>query len=201
MGTPLDDAALDVIFRGARSQNKWRDDPVSDEQLLALYDLMRWGPTSANSFPLRIMFVKSPAAKERLKALVLAGNQPKVAAAPVTAILGYDTQFYELLPRLFPHTDARSWFVDKPDFAEASASATAVCKGRTLSSRRGRSGSTRGRCPASTTRRSTGSSSPAGGSSRTSCARWGTATRRACSSGCPARPSARCARSCRPLGD
>jgi 3-hydroxypropanoate dehydrogenase len=121
MGTPLDDAALDVIFRSARTQNKWLSEPVSDEQLHTLYDLMRWGPTSANSFPLRIVFVKSPAAKERLEALVLAGNKPKVAAAPVTAILGYDTQFYELLPRLFPHADARAWFVDKPDFAEASA--------------------------------------------------------------------------------
>ena len=94
MGTPLDDAALDVIFRSARTQNKWLGEPVSDEQLHTLYDLMRWWPTSANSFPLRIVFVKSPAAKERLKALVLAGNKPKVAAAPVTAILGYDTQFY-----------------------------------------------------------------------------------------------------------
>jgi 3-hydroxypropanoate dehydrogenase len=106
MGTPLNDAALDVIFRTARTQNKWLDEPVSDEQLQALYDLMRWGPTSANCLPLRIVFVKSPASKERLKALVLAGNQPKVAAAPVTAILGYDTRFYEWLP---------------PDFAEATA--------------------------------------------------------------------------------
>jgi 3-hydroxypropanoate dehydrogenase len=87
MGTPLDDAALDVIFRSARTQNKWLSEPVSDEQLHTLYDLMRWGPTSANSFPLRIVFVKSPAAKERLKALVLAGNQAKVAAAPVTVAL------------------------------------------------------------------------------------------------------------------
>jgi nitroreductase len=121
MSRSLDDAALDVIFRAARSQNKWRDEPVSDEQLQALYQLMRWGPTSANAFPLRIVFVRSPAAKERLKLLVLAGNQAKVTAAPVTAILGYDTRFYEWLPRLFPHADARSWFVDKPDFAETTA--------------------------------------------------------------------------------
>src|SRR5262245_4589212 len=112
MGTSVDDAALDAIFRTARTQNKWRDEPVSDEQLQALYDLMRWGPTSANSFPLRIVFVKSPTAKERLKPLILAGNQPRVGAAPVTAILGYDTLFYEWLPRLFPHADARSWFID-----------------------------------------------------------------------------------------
>ena len=121
MGTSLDDAALDAMFRTARTQNRWLDQPVSDEQLQALYDLMRWGPTSANSFPVRIVFVTSPAAKERLKPLVLAGNQQKVMTAPVTAILGYDTQFYDWLPRLFPHADARSWFLDKPEFADATA--------------------------------------------------------------------------------
>jgi 3-hydroxypropanoate dehydrogenase len=121
MGTPLDDAALDAIFRQARTQNKWLDEPVSNDQLVALYDLMRWGPTSANCFPVRIVFVASPAAKERLKPLVLEGNRPKVMSAPVTAILGYDTRFYEWLPRLFPHADARSWFIDKPAFAEATA--------------------------------------------------------------------------------
>ena len=121
MGTSLDDAALDAMFRTARTQNGWLDQPVSDEQLQALYDLMRWGPTSANSFPVRIVFVTSPTAKERLKPLVLAGNQQKVMTAPVTAILGYDTQFYDWLPRLFPHADARSWFLDKPGFAEATA--------------------------------------------------------------------------------
>ena len=121
MGTPLDDAALDTIFRTARTQNKWLDKPVSREQLVALYELMRWGPTSANCFPIRIVFVMTPAAKERLKSLVLEGNREKVMTAPVTAILGYDTQFYDWLPRLFPHVDARSWFVDKPDFAETTA--------------------------------------------------------------------------------
>ena len=121
MGTSLDDAALDAMFRTARTQNGWLDQPVSDEQLQALYDLMRWGPTSANSFPVRIVLVTSPAARERLKPLVLAGNQQKVMTAPVTAILGYDTQFYDWLPRLFPHADARSWFLDKPEFAEATA--------------------------------------------------------------------------------
>ena len=121
MGMSLEDAALDAMFRTARTQNRWLDQPVSDEQLQGLYDLMRWGPTSANSFPVRIVFVTSPAAKERLKPLVLAGNQQKVMTAPVTAILGYDTQFYDWLPRLFPHADARSWFLDKPEFAEATA--------------------------------------------------------------------------------
>jgi 3-hydroxypropanoate dehydrogenase len=121
MGTPLDDAALDAIFRSARTQNAWRGEPVSDDELVALYDLMRWGPTSANCFPIRVVFVRSPEAKERLKALVFPGNQAKVEAAPVTALLGYDTQFYEWLPRLFPHVDARAWFVDRPDFAQTTA--------------------------------------------------------------------------------
>ena len=102
MATPLDDTALDVIFRQARTQNKWLDTPVSNDQLMALYDLMRWGPTSANSFPVRIVFVASPAAKQRLVPLVLEGNREKVLNAPVTAILGFDTKFHDWLPRLFP---------------------------------------------------------------------------------------------------
>ena len=121
MATPLDDSALDTIFRKARSQNKWFDKPVSREQLVALFDLMRWGPTSANCFPVRIVFVTTPAAKERLRPLVLEGNRQKVTDAPVTAIIGYDTRFYDWLPRLFPHVDARSWFIDKPGFAETTA--------------------------------------------------------------------------------
>jgi len=121
MGTPLDDATLDVLFRTARTQNKWLGTPVSNDQLLALHDLMRWGPTSANCFPARIVFVTTPAAKDRLVPLVLEGNRQKVMAAPATAIIGYDTRFYDWLPRLFPHVDARSWFVDKPAFAEATA--------------------------------------------------------------------------------
>jgi 3-hydroxypropanoate dehydrogenase len=121
MGALLDDSALDITFRTARTQNKWLDKPVSEEQLVALYEIMRWGPTSANCFPIRIAFLTSPAAKERLLPRVFEGNRPKVMAAPVTAILGYDTKFYDWLPRLFPHTDARSWFVDKPDFAATTA--------------------------------------------------------------------------------
>ena len=113
MRTPLDDAALDVIFRQARTQNKWLDKPVSNDQLVALYDLMRWGPTSANCFPVRIVFATSRGAKKRLRPLILEGNRQKVMSAPATAILGYDTKFYEWLPRLFPHVDARAWFIDK----------------------------------------------------------------------------------------
>ena len=121
MSVPVDDAALDQLFRKARTQNKWLDKPVSNEQLIAIYDLMKWGPTSANSFPIRIVFVTTPEGRKRLAPLVFEGNRPKVTSAPVTAILGYDLQFYDWLPRLFPHRDMRSAFVDKPQFAEASA--------------------------------------------------------------------------------
>jgi 3-hydroxypropanoate dehydrogenase len=117
----LDDEALDTLFRNARSHNKWHDTPVATEELVAIYDLMKWGATSANSFPVRIVFVTTFAAKERLKPLVFEGNRPKVMAAPATAIIGYDTRFYDWLPRLFPHRDMRSNFVDKPQFAETSA--------------------------------------------------------------------------------
>ena len=121
MAIRIDDSALDTLFRSARTQNKWLDEPVTQEQLVQLYDVMKWGPTSANAFPIRIVFVNTPAAKERLKPLVSEGNRPKVAAAPVSAILGYDTKFYDWLPRLFPHRDMRSGFLDKPQYAETTA--------------------------------------------------------------------------------
>jgi nitroreductase len=121
MGIPIDDAALDTLFRTARTQNKWLDKPVSNDQLEALYELMKWGPTSANGFPIRIVFISSEAAKKRLLPFVFEGNRPKVSSAPVTAILGYDVEFYEWLPRLFPHRDMRSAFLGKPQFAEVAA--------------------------------------------------------------------------------
>ncbi len=109
----LDDAALDQLFRNARTYNAWLPKPVAPETLRALYDLMKWGPTSANTSPLRIVFVQSAAAKERLAACMNPGNVEKTRLAPVTAVLGMDLEFYEKLPRLFPHTDARSWFAGK----------------------------------------------------------------------------------------
>jgi 3-hydroxypropanoate dehydrogenase len=121
MSVRLDDATLDALFRAARTQNKWLDKPVTNDQLIELYDLMKWGPTSANGFPIRIVFTASSDARKRLAALVFEGNRPKVLAAPVTAILGYDVEFYEWLPRLFPHRDMRSAFVGKPQFAEIAA--------------------------------------------------------------------------------
>lgn len=102
--------ALDIIFRDARSYNGWQDKPVSDEQIAAIYDLMKMGPTSANMQPARIVWVKSPEAKQKLADCAAEGNKAKILAAPVTAIIGYDIDFHEELPWLFPHTDAKSWF-------------------------------------------------------------------------------------------
>jgi 3-hydroxypropanoate dehydrogenase len=99
----IDDAALDALFLKARTQNGWLDRPVSDGELQALYDIMRFGPTSANSCPARIVFIRTPAAKARLIPALSPGNVDKTKAAPVTAIIGYDTRFYELTPKLFPH--------------------------------------------------------------------------------------------------
>ncbi len=106
----LDDRALDVLFRKARTHNAWQNRDVPDAVLHQIYNLTKMGPTSANCSPLRIVYVKSPAAKEKLLACLDKGNIDKTKSAPVTAILAYDVQFYELLPQLFPHTDAKSWF-------------------------------------------------------------------------------------------
>jgi 3-hydroxypropanoate dehydrogenase len=121
MTARLDAPALAQLFTEARTHNAWQDKQVSDALLRDLVELMRWAPTSANTSPARILFVKSPEAKARLKPLLMEGNIDKTMAAPVTAIIGHDLEFYEHLPRLFPHADARSWFVGKPDFIATSA--------------------------------------------------------------------------------
>lgn len=118
---PFSSASLDQLFRSARSQNAWQDKPVADSLLEDLHQLMKWGPTSANCWPLRVVYVKSPEAKARLIPLLMEGNRAKVQAAPVTALLGMDMAFYEQLPMLFPHTDAKSWFVGNPALIEATA--------------------------------------------------------------------------------
>ena len=109
------------LFDHARTQNGFTDEPVSEATLRQLYEMMKWGPTSANSSPARIVFVTSPEAKEKLLACVSPGNLEKTRAAPVTAIIGMDLVFYEKLPHLFPHADARSWFVGKKEFADTTA--------------------------------------------------------------------------------
>ncbi len=106
----LDQDALDTLFINARSHNGWLDQDVSNEQIQQIYELMKFGPTAANNCPARLTFVKSIQAKEKLKAHLDEGNVEKSMAAPVIAIISYDIEFYEKLPFLFPHTDARSWY-------------------------------------------------------------------------------------------
>lgn len=121
MSQPLSDAALDQLFRTARTFNGYLDTPVTQDQLHAIWDVMKFGPTSANALPARIIWVQSPEAKEKLAALVSEGNAAKIRQAPVTAILGMDLEFYDHLPDLFPHADARSWFAGNDALVEATA--------------------------------------------------------------------------------
>lgn len=110
---PLDERALEQLFLSARTYTKWLHRDVPDAVLRRLVDILKMGPTSANCSPARFLFVKSKSAKERLKPYLSEGNVDKTMQAPVCVIIGYDTQFYDHLPKLFPHTDARSWFVGK----------------------------------------------------------------------------------------
>jgi|TARA_R110000824_G_scaffold118960_14_gene272016 3-hydroxypropanoate dehydrogenase len=122
MTSKLSDDALDTIFRNARTANAWTDAPVSDEEIRAVYDLMKWGPTSANMSPARFVVVKSKEAKEKLKPALTEGNLDKTLLAPATVIIGHDVEFYEHLPRLFPHSpDAKTWFNWSAEWAAAHA--------------------------------------------------------------------------------
>lgn len=121
MSEPLSDSALDQLFRTARTYNGYLDKPVSEAQLHAIWDLVKYGPTSANSLPTRIVWCVSDEAKEKLAALAMPANGEKILKAPVTAIIGMDTEFYEHLPELFPHADARSWFKGNDALAHATA--------------------------------------------------------------------------------
>jgi 3-hydroxypropanoate dehydrogenase len=114
MPQPLPQDALDQLFRTARTHNRLTGE-VGDDTLRALYDLVKMGPTTANASPARFVFVKSPEAKKRLEPALDEGNRVKTMEAPVTVIVGHDLAFYEKLPYLFPHTDAKSWFDGKPD--------------------------------------------------------------------------------------
>ncbi|HVJ55094.1 MAG TPA: malonic semialdehyde reductase [Aliidongia sp.] len=117
----IDAHAHDVLFKSARTHNGWQDKPVPADLLHRAYDLARMGPTSANCSPMRVVFVTSPEAKERLKPALSAGNLDKTMAAPTTAILANDSKFYDELPRLFPHADARSWFTGSAELAAVTA--------------------------------------------------------------------------------
>jgi 3-hydroxypropanoate dehydrogenase len=128
----LADDALDVILRKARTHRAWLDRPVPDQLLRRVYDLAAQGPTSANCSPMRVLFVRSREAKERLRPALTPGNVDKTMQAPVTAIIGHDTEFYELLPRLFPAADMRANFVGKPELIAATAFRNGTLQGAYL---------------------------------------------------------------------
>lgn len=119
--TPLDDRALDQLFREARTYNGYLDKPVSDAQLNNIWELMKLGPTSANCLPARMIWCTSDESKEKLAALSMPANAEKIRSAPVTVIIGMDMEFYELLPELFPHADAKSWFIGNDSMIQSTA--------------------------------------------------------------------------------
>jgi 3-hydroxypropanoate dehydrogenase len=121
VNAPLDDVALNQLFREARTYNGYLDKSVTEAQLNDIWELVKFGPTSANCLPARIIWCTSTAAKEKLAALAMPANGEKILQAPVTAIIGMDLEFYEQLPELFPHADARSWFVGNDELIEKTA--------------------------------------------------------------------------------
>lgn len=129
----VNDEVLDVLFRKARTYNAWLPKPVPDELLRELYEVMKWGPTSANSSPARFVFLHSAAAKERLRPALAAGNVEKTMTAPVTVIISYDLRFYDKLPKLFPHNPAmRSIFENNPQLIEQTAKRNSSLQGAYL---------------------------------------------------------------------
>lgn len=132
MSQPLSDAALDQLFRTARTYNGYLDKPVSTQQLHAIWDLVKMGPTSANMLPARIVWCTSPEAKARLAACCLPANAEKILSAPVTAIIGMDIDYHENLPWLFPHTDAKAWFDGNVPLREVSAMRNSSLQGAYL---------------------------------------------------------------------
>ena len=129
----LESAVHDLLFREARTHNKWQDKPVTDEQIHELYNLMKFGPTSANSSPARFVFIRTAAGKEKLKPALSAGNTDKTMSAPLTAIIAYDPKFFEKLPQLFPHNlDAKSWFTSNDSLAATTAFRNGTLQGAYL---------------------------------------------------------------------
>jgi 3-hydroxypropanoate dehydrogenase len=128
----LDDEGLRTLFSEARTQYSFDATPVSDEDMQRLYDVVKYGPTSANSSPARFVFIRTPDGKERLKPALSAGNVEKTMGAPVTVIVAYDPRFYDLLPKLFPHADARAWFAGNAELAEETAFRNSTLQGAYL---------------------------------------------------------------------
>ena len=129
---PLDDAGRKLLFTEARTRYKWRDAPVGDEVLEELFNLLRMGPTSANCSPARFLFLRTAEAKERLRPALSAGNVDKTVTAPVVAVVAHDPHFFEQLPRLFPHTDARAWFAGNEALATETAFRNGTLQGAYL---------------------------------------------------------------------
>src|SRR5471030_578064 len=125
----VDDNALNVLFRDARTHNTWLPKPVSDELIREIYELFKFGPTSANGSPARIVFLKSEEAKARLLPALPPLNLEKSRSAPVVAIIAYDLEFYEHLPKLFPHADAKPWFANNPTMAQETAFRNSTLQG------------------------------------------------------------------------
>ncbi len=133
MTEPLDDRALDVLFREARTFGHWLDRPVTDETLRAVWDLMKWAPTSANTLPARLVFLRTPEAKERLRPALAPGNVEQTMSAPVTVIVAYDLKFYEKLPKLWPHGPRlKKAFEDNPQLVETTAKRNSSLQGAYL---------------------------------------------------------------------
>ena len=133
MGQRIDDAALDSLFRQARTHFKWRPQPVADETLRELYEILKWAPTSANASPARFAFLRTTAAKERLRPALAPMNVEKVMTAPVTVIIGYDLKFYDHLPKLFPHnTSMAKLFQNNPELVESTARRNSSLQGAYL---------------------------------------------------------------------
>lgn len=130
---PLDPQALDLLFREARTHIAWLDKPVNDDKLHELYELMKFPPTSANCSPARLLFLRSKESKQRLAPALIPGNLEKTMAAPVVAIIAHDLQFFELLPKLFPHNPGfKDYFANSPELAELTAFRNGTLQGAYL---------------------------------------------------------------------
>ncbi len=128
----LDDNALDVLFRSARTKWEFTEEPITGDEIKAIYDLVKMGPTSANCSPARFVFISTPEGKEKLKPALSAGNLDKTMAAPVTVIVAQDPVFYMNLPKLYPPADAKGWFSGNPDLAEETAFRNSTLQGAYL---------------------------------------------------------------------
>ncbi len=133
MGQPIDDRALDVLFREARTYTVWQPKSVDDDTLRNLYEILKWAPTSSNSGPARFLFLRSKEAKERLRPALAPGNVEKTMTAPVTVIIAYDMKFYEQLPKLFPPSpNAKQLFESNPQLVEVTAKRNSTLQGAYL---------------------------------------------------------------------